>query len=185
MIILEGMDNSGKSTAGRLLSLPVFNSGSRPKNSSEFIQNLLIQQTYSSLKVVVDRLTCISDPIYSGKDEGGFCLYARNLIVRSPSNVIIYCRPPIETILDFSKHVRKEYDTDDSIKSLQSKAIHLIESYDILMSSLPHLVYNYTLSNSKAVLEEAKELLFDEISWHYWYINHPKNLGQPTVGLDV
>ncbi len=150
-IILEGFDNSGKSTLAATFGRAVVHPGPRPKpeEEEEYLRN---QVLLSSQKVVMDRVTAISQPCYG--DIGSlphYMPYIRKMIGRFPC-ILIYCRPPTEVIKDFSKHVVKSYDDEQKTQWLLDNADRIIANYDLVMSKIPHLKYDYTNPDPQVVI---------------------------------
>jgi hypothetical protein len=146
MIILEGMDNSGKSTLGKLIGLPIVNPGGKPKDEAQ--ENLMMsEQLMLALlgsDVVQDRVTCISQQVYRGRvGDARYGGFAERMLC-GYKVFLIYCRPPTDVIMDFSGHVIKDYEDPADVDRVMRSAHHLITSYDKLMSKLPHIRYDYT-----------------------------------------
>lgn len=142
-IIVEGFDNSGKSTLARSFDLEVLHPGPRPRNFPEEVTCLNRQLDQARLPVVLDRVTCISTPSYTGKSFDGY----RHWLDRMLSThhcILIYCRPPLEVIKNFSRHVAKGYDEEKQIRWLIEHAEEVVHRYDMLMAVTPHMKYDYT-----------------------------------------
>lgn len=167
-IILEGFDNSGKSTLAASFGLEVLHPGPRPKTIVEEMDCIHHQLAKASEAVVMDRVTCLSMPAYAG-NRPFHRLYKRHVLelASKPHCVIIYCRPPIETILDFSTHKAKAYDTHESEMTLRRKARTIIGNYDNSMFHVPHLKYDYTNPDRK-VVQLAYDAQFSLEAWKTW-----------------
>lgn len=167
-IILEGFDNSGKSTLANSFGLEVLHPGPRPANIMEEIRCIRDQLARAGDPVVMDRVTCISTPAYAGNRifHRAYRGHAFELVTK-PHCVIIYCRPNINTILDFSTHQSKEYDTPASELALRRKARNVIANYDAIMNLLPHLRYDYTNPDPK-VVQLAYDAQFSLEAWNTW-----------------
>ena len=142
-IIVEGFDNSGKSTLAASLGRPVVHPGPRPGPSEEL--DYLVEQLRTSVHpVTMDRVTAISQPCYGDIASLPFYLpYVRKMLDSYPC-ILIYCRPPTEVIKDFSNHVVKSYDDENKVRWLQDNADRIIANYDHVMAKIPHLRYDYT-----------------------------------------
>jgi hypothetical protein len=171
MIVLEGMDNSGKSTLAQLFELEVVHPGPAPKSTEEELNCLKDQNLLAGANNIVhDRVTCISSQVYKNKVfDPRYMSYLRSMQA-APGCVIVYCRPPDDLVLDFNNHKRKDYDTDEAIQLLADNATQYLRSYDRLMYNVPHLLYNYTISNN--IVEQAKSLLTDIQRWNKWASIH-------------
>lgn len=141
-IILEGMDGGGKSTLAASFGLDVVHPGPRPTSKLEEARCISRQLVYSRRMLVMDRVTAISTPCYTGNFSS---LYRRavDAMIRCGA-VIVYCRPPIEIIKDFSRHVIKSYDDETKLKWIHDHAEEIVGRYDIYMSAFPHMRYDYT-----------------------------------------
>ena len=147
-IILEGMDNSGKSTlAAKLatgLGLSIYHPGPAPKSRDEEQACFNDQLEKASQPVIMDRVTCISSQIYRNRLRSPRYLDWLRKMVITPTCIIVYCRPPSELVLDFSTHQVKAHDTPESLKALEAKATGLLQQYDDLMFHTPCVRYDYT-----------------------------------------
>jgi thymidylate kinase len=165
-IILEGMDNSGKSTLARMFGLEVIHPGPAPKSYDEELKGLNEQSLRAGHSIVYDRVTCISSQVYKNKVFDPRYMQFLRSMYNVPGCVIVYCRPPDDTVLDFSKHEAKSYDTPESLQLLSENATQYLRSYDKLMYNVPHLLYNYTISND--TVEKAKLLSTNLSEWYKW-----------------
>lgn len=144
MIIVEGADNSGKSTFAHRIGLTVYPAGPAPKTPDEEKKCLTEQRARSHDNCVSDRVTCISQQVYGGR------LFDRILgeelidMITVPSVVVVYCRPPNRVLMDMSTHKVKGYDTEEHLQKIMDNQHVFIERYDSLMSTIPHVVYDWT-----------------------------------------
>lgn len=143
IIILEGPDNAGKSTLGQRLSadlqMDLIHPGGPPKNIVEVIARCQEQSATFQLSTEVDfmydRVTCISDQIYRGREEYSriFEIYQGQL--KSAKNVIvIYCRPSDERLKNFNDHVQKDHEDEAVVQHAINNVDRIVEEYDSLMS---------------------------------------------------
>lgn len=165
-IIVEGFDNSGKSTLAGQLGFPILHPGPRPKNQFEEHDYLMTQKIRAHLRIVMDRVTSISTPCYTGKDWQRYAPWVRHL-VDTTHCVIVYCRPPLEVIQDFSRHTIKGYDEASQVKWLIDNAPRIVDNYDLYMSQIPHMRYDYT-NPDKTVPEMAIAAQMTVKDWHTW-----------------
>ena len=143
-IILEGFDNSGKSSLASKLGLEVVHPGPRPKTDAEELKCLEQQAAMLYRRgIVMDRCTAISQACYSGTQHLTYHDWVVKALTRAPV-VIVYCRPPIEVMMDFSTHQVKSYDDEKFIKYLQDNGLDIIARYDAFMARYPHIKYDYT-----------------------------------------
>lgn len=167
MIIVEGMDNTGKTTlVNKLAEMGLSKRllGGPPKDKASLKIQLKDQFNLASHPMVQDRATCISQQVYWDKMSDVVLNGYLHSMIREKHCLVIYCRPPEEVILNFATHERKEYDTDEHIKYVTDNAKRFVQSYDLLMSNIPHLVYDYT--NPTLDLELVVKSQFDKDTWY-------------------
>lgn len=146
-IILEGMDGCGKSTLAEKLGLKVVHPGAPPKTPEA--ERLLFseQQRRISDPIIYDRVTCISQQVYRKRMDDPWYTKPMNQLISTPHCIVVYCRPPDHRVLDISSHTVSPHDTVEMLDLVRDNAALFLESYDILMSKIPHIVYDYTSSN--------------------------------------
>lgn len=167
-IILEGFDNSGKSTLAKHFGLEIVHPGPAPKTEAEEVGCLLAQEGLANKTLVMDRVTCLSSQAYNRNKyfEPQLKSALQRMIV-IPHCVIIYCRPNLNTILDFSKHEVKSYDDPVKIAWLQANVVPIVARYDTLMSTIPHLRYDWT-NPDLSIIEAALNAQFTMGDWVKW-----------------
>ncbi len=180
MILVEGPDNSGKSTLVDQLALE-FNlfkcdrPHGPPKTPEELYNRAMdVQNFYKSKMFIMDRNPIIGETIYGPILRGRNMwdevtnrldceaeLFAKLL---SGTVFLIYCRPPLERLLDLSTHKVKDYDTPTHLEALSKNKSKIVEAYDKFMSKWATYTYDYTqnlaLKNLVTVLR--KEYIQDE-----------------------
>lgn len=148
MVIIEGMDNSGKTTLVNYLATEILCGVIRSPgpHTGEFLATWILLQN-ERLKVqpiLFDRHPLISEKIY------GVVLRSRNALAiygdlmqyfRSLNPLIIYCRPPISNILDFGDR--------DQMEGVKETATILLDKYDYTMNLMRDegfsiVTYDYT-----------------------------------------
>jgi hypothetical protein len=172
MIILEGPDNSGKSTLAKLFKMrgfAVVHPGGAPSSPQQEEDMMLAQANNAALQIVHDRVTCISNPIYNlyrgdSKPDMRYGYWLSETLAK-PGCVLVYCRPPIENMLNFATHEAKAHDSAEHLKMIESNAINLIKSYDLMMSFVPHIQYDYTNAESFDI-DVVERLCVDLNFWH-------------------
>lgn len=155
-IIVEGFDNSGKSTLAASFGLEIVHPGPRPKNQDEVNECLKLQVLQARFITVMDRVTAISHPCYAMRDPNDQEILSLTRMLNTKHCVLIYCRPPIEVIKDFSRHICKSYDEVSKINWLQDNAEKIVAQYDRLMSMVPHMKYDYTNPDPNVVKAALK-----------------------------
>lgn len=112
----------------------------------------------------MDRVTCISTPMYTGKWKDKYEM-SLECMIETPHCILIYCRPPIERILDFTGHVAKSYDDEQKIRWLIDNARNIVRRYDqFFEENVPHMVWDYTNPDPN-VIEMAKAAQFTRGDW--------------------
>lgn len=146
MIILEGADNSGKTTLAKQLAesgRSVYSAGPAPKSKEEEIQCLEEQLARCRVKVLHDRVTAISQQVYADRlfDSS---LVSYLLRMRTDGAIVVYCRPPERTLMDLSNHQVKSYDTEEHLQKIIDNQHTFIGRYDAIMATVPHVLYDWT-----------------------------------------
>lgn len=183
MIVVEGPDNSGKSTLIKWIKdeFPVKEikhgrhgpplSALEIKARTEIILREAIKLR-KERETIVDRFSLIGESIY------GPILRGKDLWTEIPQDkirleevfntlnpFIIYCRPDNNTILDMSHHQIKDYDTEEHILNINKNQKLIIRAYDNYFAKLnPYNFYKYNYKNGDA-LKELKQLLGEYIKW--------------------
>lgn len=160
MILVEGPDNSGKSTLVRQL-IKEFDllECSRPHGPPKTPTELLSRATSILLKQDDKKYITDRHPLF-GEDIYGPILRNRNmwteiqeeydrlknmLLTSSTEGLtyIIYCRPPDEVVLNLNTHEVKDYDTPQHLKALYHNADKVLKAYDEKIEPLADFTYNY------------------------------------------
>lgn len=162
-IILEGFDNSGKTTLAESFGLDIVRAGPKPKNWREEQRYIEEQQRQARCPVVLDRVTCLSQPIYRNNPDWR-CDEALKTMLDTHHCILIYCRPPLEKILDFSKHQVKSYDDQKHLDWLKANARDIIARYDSVMKRIPHMRYDWT-NPDPSVVQAAYDAQFTIGAW--------------------
>lgn len=165
MIIVEGMDNSGKTTLVRHLTdkFHLFGVNSRMKMVNQesmetfFRHSMTLQSKISTL--IFDRYHLISEPIYGPIIRGNsiisdVALRAMYMVLAMSNAMTIYCRPADDQILQF---------TEPQMDGVKENAGRLIQAYDDKMLQLQRefgmsvMIYNWTN------LEQVEERVYRQI----------------------
>lgn len=151
MIIVEGPDNSGKSTlAWQLaedLKRVLINNRQRPRNQEDIIAySLDVYKMDQRWPLIMDRWAVISEPIY-----GPICRGTRILdpgvgwfLTEVLKPTIVYCRPSDARLLDFGERGQMD--------GVKENAIELIKAYDKMIK--PDFVYNYETDDYQSLLRK-------------------------------
>lgn len=148
-IILEGFDNSGKSTLASYLSeklkMPIHHPGGPPKNDDEAFKCLDEQIKLAKEPIIIDRVTSISRQCYDKNKLFNVVLTdALKTLLNQPRAILVYCRPPTNVLHDWKGHETKDYDSTDHIEYIMDQADNIISNYDRLMAQVPHISHDWT-----------------------------------------
>lgn len=141
MIVIEGMDNSGKSTLGNYLAayigLVVQESEGPPLSDDEINERVDKYAEYTNRLFV--RHPCISNAIYgSFRPEGNPITPGRTMIFYESKPLLIYCDAGER---GFDGHELKDHDTEIHQKLLETKQLELLKEYRLWAAQRAHLIY--------------------------------------------
>jgi hypothetical protein len=148
-ILLEGADNSGKTTLGKELlqlnaHLEYFHSGSAPLNEEH--ENLCLQQQFAMCakpQMIIDRATCISQQVYKdGRLHENKLLMEVDKLLQI-GTLIVYCRPSTDKLMSFEKFTWRSEESETYKQHVIANQHKYIERYDQVMHKIPHLLYDY------------------------------------------
>lgn len=167
-IIVEGADNSGKTTLvndlSRRLMVPAFHAGGPPGSDAIALRLCAEQLTQCDSPCILDRVTPISRQIYENRmGDDNLNQYLKRMLDHKFA-IVIYCRPPNEKLMDLSNHKVRPEESDEHIKYVTENQQHFIKSYDRLMSKIPHISYDWT-----------KETDFDTLAKHLYMTQYTAN----------
>lgn len=161
MILVEGPDNSGKSTlieqlTARFNLFKCERPHGPPKSAEELYFRIKdFQNFYKSKMFIMDRNPVIGESIYGpilrnhnmfeDLDTQDQIEFEAELFSKITTKTIflIYCRPPLEVITNLETHQVKDYDTEEHLKSLSLNRYKIVQAYDDVMSHWAHYTYNY------------------------------------------
>lgn len=160
MIIVEGPDNSGKSTLIQQLlkdySISLFLTSKGPIHNLKCFEERVLDviNHLGSYSYIMDRCPLLSEEVYGPIlrsknliDELEYPSYYRRKLYSSLSQgetFLIYCRPPKPILLDFKNHQVKEHDTQEHLNNIILKAESIIEAYDTIVGPIANFIYDYT-----------------------------------------
>lgn len=145
IVILEGADNSGKSTLAKRLSqetgLSVVHPGGPPANIADAIvrcmeQNSLFMMS-TDVDFIFDRVTCISDRIYRGNSDYHkvFSLY-QAAIAQAKNILVVYCNPSQERLRNFDDHVMQAHEDAAVVEHAKTNIDRILKEYSDVMHDL-------------------------------------------------
>lgn len=162
MIIVEGMDNTGKTTLVRkltsMLPLRKYKSPGPDIGEAEQIEWVRDRLEDTDEWVIFDRFPLISEPIYGSnirgqhnfEDPSKQYLYD---IFKNKKPLVIYCRPPRDKILSFE-------DGRIQMDGVKLKGANLISDYDKMITDIKEegintVIYDYTTHSVNPVYLEV------------------------------
>lgn len=147
MIIVEGFDMSGKTTlAGKIserLGWPVLHTGGPTRDEADVVACLVRSRQRMQRKCVQDRVTHVSESVYSMTEFPRKAALALDAIREIPPSVMfIYCKPPPPFLLRAMKdeHVAKAHDTNDLLDRIEREAAEMIAFYDTVVAMVARRV---------------------------------------------
>lgn len=143
-IILEGFDGAGKSTLAEKLGFSVMHAGGPPRDFQHMKECLDNQLAKCEPGVIFDRVTCISHQVYGGHMFDSMLLDYMSQMLRKPHTILVYCRPPDEILMDFSRHIPKIHDSKQHLEDIEANVKLYIERYDHIMSTVANVKFDYT-----------------------------------------
>jgi len=141
MIVIEGMDNSGKSTLANamadFMSLIVQESEGPPKSDDEINERV---DRYSTME---DRLfvrhPVVSNAIYGAfREEGNPITPGRTMLFYEAKPILIYCDAGER---GFDGHVLKDHDTERHQRLINNHQEALLREYRLWAAQKAHFVY--------------------------------------------
>lgn len=173
MILVEGMDNSGKTTLiqtlireskgrGYLRALVSLGPSKPEHEQRDWARTQLFS---SGNPIIYDRFLPICDIVYGGVLRGGSIWTINSPYLKElkqlKNPLIIYCRPPKETILSFA-------DGRAQMKGVVEKGEALVDEYDGVMSYLSALGFEIIkFDYTKDSIDKIKEIVEKRIKRDY------------------
>lgn len=155
-VVLEGPDNSGKSSLAmrvrhgvervdRAGSVTYFHPGGPPTDFDHEVRCITeqLKQLNAHRNIVMDRITPISqrvynpDPVLDGIRTKSLQQYFELGIV------VIYCRPSIDRLLRVQDFTWRDDETEEHKQRIISRAHEFIERYDQVMQTVPCISYDF------------------------------------------
>lgn len=141
MIVIEGMDNSGKSTLARgmadYMDLIVQESEGPPRSDEEINERVDRYQAMEGRLFV--RHPCVSNAIYGKmRPEGNPITPGRTMIFYDARPTLIYCDPGDRGL---TGHVEKDHDSAQHLNLVDTNYAALLEEYRLWAAQHAHFVY--------------------------------------------
>jgi hypothetical protein len=141
MIVIEGMDNSGKSTLaqalGEYMSMNVQESEGPPKSDDEI--NARVDGYAMMPQTIFVRHPVISNSIYGKfREEGDPITPGRRILFYEAKPTLIYCDPLARGLID---HVEKDHDSPEHLEMVHQRYMQLLTEYRLWAAQYAHFVY--------------------------------------------
>jgi adenylate kinase family enzyme len=139
-IILEGPDNSGKSTLAEKLHTatgwPIVHAGGPPQSEEEIRTRLINDLSLMQQRVIMDRSFILSDMIYApilrrvnSFEPRKYVRMIQAMDMHEPNFALIFCDGPDRVLLDMSKHIRKPHETELHVAAMRRNKDQILQSY--------------------------------------------------------
>lgn len=157
MVVIEGMDNSGKSTLCRVLSeylqMPVMESEGPPRSDEEINERCDKYEVFGDA-FIYDRHPVSSNAIYGQvRPEGNPITPGRIALFYEAKPIFVYCDAGTRGL---NAHVRKAHDTDKHIDDITNNYNKLLFLYRQWAAETAH--FNYRIGDDPQAL--ANTLVF-------------------------
>lgn len=162
MIVIEGMDNSGKSTLAiaiaESLGLGIQESEGPPKSAEEI--NLRVDRYEKMKDFIFVRHPVISNSIYGQvRPEGNPITPGRSMIFYEANPILIYCDAGMRGL---DAHVTKAHDTEKHLRDIEQNYGTLLKLYRRWAVERAHHVYR---------IGDDMDEFADVVAFHYNYRN--------------
>lgn len=142
MIVIEGMDNTGKSTLAvemaSYLEMLIQESEGPPLSAEEINARVDKYEKMGETHLFV-RHPCVSNAIYGQvREEGDPITDGRRLIFYEANPTIIYCDAGARGL---GSHIRKEHDTDKHMADVENNYTKLLYLYRQWAAEHAHFIY--------------------------------------------
>ena len=147
-LVLEGADNSGKTTLAKDLRqlnprLKYLHAGSAPRDEDHEALCMLHQyEKCARPNVIVDRVTCISQQVYQNKVFDSRYMRELDKLLRI-GVLIVYCRPSTDRLMSFEKFTWRDEESEAYKQKVLDNQHEYIHRYDKIMEQVPHIHYDF------------------------------------------
>jgi adenylate kinase family enzyme len=186
-IILEGPDNSGKTTLAKALQSAVackyIHAGGPPANQRGEQDCLAKQQSmFSYPDAVLDRVTCISQSVYNPDETMEPIRRTMRAHLSSSGAILVFCRPSTDRLMR-TQDLTWRVDEPDDLKAKIVQNQHLfVQRYDAIMAVTPHVHYDF---EDPIAANHVAELLSDVLKGRIDSFNVLKNAMHRFGGMVV
>lgn len=175
-VILEGPDNSGKTTFAKRLcevsGAKYYHPGGAPADAQVEQQFLLEQQLKADRggPVVMDRVTSVSQQVYNPDAERDADRFRHlQLLLRGQFVFLVYCRPSNEHLSNTSNFTWRPEEAEEHRQKIITRSFEWVQRYDDLMARVPCLHYDFQDTAAAEVLQTALiGALTEDSLWMEW-----------------
>lgn len=186
-VILEGADNSGKTTLARTIEngaiglARYWHAGGPPRTREDEL-TCLIQQSGMVLETcqyIMDRVTAISQQVYNPDPTLEASRKARlQLLAKARGVIIVYCRPSTDRLLRAQDLTWREEEDDAHRQKIINNLHVFVERYDQVMQQVPCIQYDYETSESTVLRTKLISALRGDVAALNW-LTTVANLNKP------
>lgn len=157
-IILEGPDNSGKTTLARLLSrngVVYHHPGGPPENSLTELNCMesQLEMFDQNQRIVMDRCTAISQQVYSPNEELDPLRQQNVDFLRGLDVLFVYCRPSTDKLMSFQDFTWREEESDEFKQRIIDNQHTYIQGYDRIFERVQHVHYDFGAGQAAVALQ--------------------------------
>lgn len=153
--VLEGPDNSGKTTLARELADNVpattyFMAGDPPRDWNHEQECVKQQRDIlaANASILMDRVTCISQMVYN-PDESLRVYRLKGLSeILKMGAILVFCRPSSERLSRTDEFTWREGETEEHRQKIIQNQMTFVARYDRLMANFPCLMYDFESSSA-------------------------------------
>lgn len=170
-VVLEGADNSGKTTLAKYLvtrcpTVKYFHPGGPPAGVDDEVR-CIKQQTdllRSGFPVVIDRVTPISQTIFNPDPLFNPARWAALQEMAKTDTLFVFCRPSTDRLLRLQDMTWAEHDTEEmKQKVIKNQHVH-VRAYDNLMAHIRCLHYDFEAEGAAQQAEWIVAALMGSVS---------------------
>lgn len=178
-IVLEGPDNSGKTTLGKAIKSMAFgdctywHAGGPPKSLLE--EGDCIKQQIDMLmethhQFVIDRVTTISQQVYNPDEQLDHIRQAQLFCMSGLRDVVfVYCRPSTDRLLRVEDITWREEESEEHRQKIIQGLHTFVERYDTVMQRIPCVVYDYDDPASIQIRDRAVLAMRGDVDAKSWF----------------
>jgi hypothetical protein len=167
-IILEGPDNSGKTTLASMLrsncpGLTYYHPGGPPSDQAEEDRCLTDQMLMlmNTDPILMDRCTGISQQVYSPAIWPETHERRQSWVTNAHKGgvIFVYCRPSTDWLMSFENFTWRDGESEEFKQKIIRDQHVFIDRYDELMRTIPHVSYDYKGEGAQTIVTYLSKAL--------------------------